>query len=441
MRKVFTAVIFVGMLIAIVNLLDGCGGRPNRNDGKNQECQNEKATCPTDTLQELDEEVVLAPPFIKIFVENSGSMDGYVSDASTLRDFVEEYLGQIEMSDQGICGMECYFINSSIIKVSDNTQKFADKLSPSQFQKNGGQRGSSEMADIFDKVLPQADDTVCIFISDCIFSPGRNKNADDYLNRQGSRIQKSFNLKMKEVPNGFSALVYQVNGRFQGRIGNKEDKDWKDYKGVRPFYVWVIGADRYLKQFRDFEGKLTSPPFQNLCVFTHNTQSVDYAVIPSAGNYELSKKNPKYAIVNARLGNKGGGCTRRTGGDQLTIALNVDFSDLLVDENYLLDKNNYVINNTHYRIDTVLKSGDRRFTHTIKLSATSNTPTKIIVSLLNQMPSWIEEYNDETGSTPNPNDSLQRTYGLKTLMGAVYGAYTQKENTLCDMEISINQNK
>lgn len=440
MRKVFTAVIFVGMLIAIVTLLDGCGGRPNRNDGKNQKCQNEKATSPTDTLQELDEEMVLAPPFIKIFVENSGSMDGYVSDASTLRDFVEEYLGQIEMSDQGICGMECYFINSSIIKVSDNTQKFADKLSLSQFQKNGGQRGSSEMADIFDKILPQADDTVCIFISDCIFSPGKNKNADDYLNRQGSRIQKSFYLT--KAQNEFSTLVYQVNGKFQGKIGNKEDKDWNDkYNGNRPFYVWVIGADRYLKQFRDFEEKLISPPFQNLCVFTHNTQNIDYAVIPSAGNYELSKKDPKHAIVNARLGGKGGGCTRRTEGTQFTFAMNVNFSNLLVDEYYLLDKNNYVIDNTHYRIDTILKSGNPRFTHTIKLSATSNTPTKVIVSLLNQMPSWIEEYTDETGSTPNPNDSLQRTYGLKTLMGAVYGAYTQKGNTLCEMEISINQNK
>ena len=121
--------------------------------------------------------------------------------------------------------------------------------------------------------------------------------------------------------------------------------------------------------------------------------------------------------------------------------MNVNFSNLLVDEYYLLDKNNYAIDNTHYRIDTVVKSGNQRFTHTIKLSATSNTPTKVIVSLLNQMPSWIEEYTDETGSTPNPDDSIQRTYGLNTLMGAVYGAYTQKGNKLCDMEISINQNK
>ena len=440
MRKVFTTVIFAGMLIATVTLLDGCGGRPNRNDDKNRDCQNEKINNPTDTLQGLDEEVVLVPPFIKIFLENSLSMDGYVSDASTLRDFVEEYLDQIEMSDAGVNGLECYFINSSIIKVSDNAQKFADKLTPLQFKNNGGQRGSSEMADIFDKILPQTNDTVCIFISDCIFSPGKNKNADDYLNQQGSRIQKFFYLT--PVQNGFSALVYQVNGKFQGKIGNKEDKDWNDkYNGFRPFYVWVIGADRYLKQFRNFEEKLTSPPFQNLCVFTHNTKSVDYAVIPSAGNYELSRKDPKHAIVNARLGGKGGGCTRRTAGNQLTFAINVNFSNLLVDENCLLDKSNYIIDNAHYRIDTVLKSGNPRFTHTIKLSATSNTPTKVIVSLLNQMPDWIEKYNDDTGSTPNPNDSIQRTYGLKTLMGAVYAAYTQKGNTLCNMEISINQNK
>lgn len=436
MRNSFTSVIFACLLIAIVALLGGCGVQPNRNDGKIRDYQNEKNNNLTDTLQESDEEVVLAPPFIKIFVENSGSMDGYVSDASTLRDFVEEYLDRI--SDQGICGMECYFINSSIIKVSDNTQKFADKLSPSQFQKNGGQRGSSEMANIFGMILPQADDTVCIFISDCIFSPGKNKNADDYLNRQRNGIRKFF--YSTPVQNGFSALVYQINGKFQGKIGNKKDKDWNEkYYGFRPFYVWVIGADRYLKQFRNFEAKLTSAPFQNLCVFTHNTQSVDYAVIPSAGNYELSKKDPKHAIVNARLGGKGGGCTRRTEGKQFTFAINVNFSNLLVDENYLLDKSNYIIDNAHYRIDTVIRSGNPRFTHTVKLSATSNTPTKVTVSLLNQMPIWIEEYNDETGSTPNPSDSLQRTYGLKTLMSAVYDAYTQNGDTLCEMEISINQ--
>ncbi len=437
MRNVFTAVIFAGILIAIVTLLDGCSGRPNRSDGKIRDSQNEEINNQTNISQGLDEDVVLTPPFIKIFVENSGSMDGYVSEASSLRDFVEEYLGQIEMSEQGICGMECYFINSSIIKVSDNAKDFADKLTPSQFQKNGGERGSSEIADLFDKILPQADDTVCIFISDCIFSPGKNKNADDYLNRQGSGIQKSFYLT--KVQNGFSALVYQVNGKFRGKIGDKEDKNWNpNYDGFRPFYVWVIGSDRYLKQFRKFEQKLNYTTFQNLCVFTHYTQDVDYAVIPGAGNYKLSKKDPKHAIVNARLGGKGGSCTRRTEGNQFTFAINVNFSNLLVDENYLLDKSNYIIDNAHYRIDTVLERGNQGFTHTIKLSATSNTPTKVIVSLLNQMPSWIEEYTDETGSTPNPNDSLQRTYGLKTLMGAVYGAYTQKGNTLCDMEISIN---
>lgn len=439
MRNFFTSVIFVGVLIAIVTLLDCCGGRPNRNDGKNRECQNEKVNNPKDTLQGLDEEAILAQPFIKIFVENSHSMDGYVSGKSTLRDFVEAYLDQIEMSEQGICGMECNFINSSIIKVSDNTQDFADKLTPSQFQKYGGTRGSSEMADLFNKILPQADDTVCIFISDCIFSPGKGKNADDYLNRQGSRIQKSFYLT--NVQNGFSALMYQVKGKFQGKILDKEDKNPNNYDGFRPFYVWVIGADRYLKQFREYEGKLKNTPFQNLCVITHNTNDIDYAIIPGAGNYEPSKDDSKHSIVKARLGNKGSGCTRRTEGTQFTFAMNVNFSNLLVDEYYLLDKNNYVIDNTHYRIDTILKSGNPRFTHTIKLSATSNTPTKVIVSLLNQMPSWIEEYTDETGSTPNPNDSLQRTYGLKTLMGAVYGAYTQKGNTLCEMEISINQNK
>ena len=47
----------------------------------------------------------------------------------------------------------------------------------------------------------------------------------------------------------------------------------------------------------------------------------------------------------------------------------------------------------------------------------------ITISLMNLMPSWINDYTDETGLNINADGAMEKTYGLKYLIGGIYDAY------------------
>lgn len=70
--------------------------------------------------------------------------------------------------------MELNYINSQVLKQPSDVQAFIKALEPYTFKQKGGNRGTSDMADILAKIIKQtADNDISIFISDCIFSPGK----------------------------------------------------------------------------------------------------------------------------------------------------------------------------------------------------------------------------------------------------------------------------
>lgn len=68
--------------------LASCGGPPT---GPNQKLGNESSQT----------EVKLPAPKIKVFVENSGSMDGYVKGATDFENAVYSYLSDVQHADLG----------------------------------------------------------------------------------------------------------------------------------------------------------------------------------------------------------------------------------------------------------------------------------------------------------------------------------------------------
>ena len=66
------------------------------------------------------------------------------------------------------------------------------------------------------------EDNAAVLISDFVFSPGKNANAQDYLNSQGIGIKIDFAEKLESFE--LSAVVIQLKSAFDGFYYDKTDK-------------------------------------------------------------------------------------------------------------------------------------------------------------------------------------------------------------------------
>ena len=372
---------------------------------------------------------ITGAPVLNVYVENSGSMDAYVSGGSDLRNVVHTYVSNVGMSAVQCRETNMYFINSKIIPQGSDINKFVNNITPQKFRTAGGKRGASDMADIFQRIVPSTNDTISILVSDCIVSPG-SADASEYLGQQKGNIETTF-FNYAKQPN-MSVLVYRFEGNFNGNYYDKTNKASK-YTGKRPFYLWVIGSDKYLQEFRHFESRLNAK-IQNKCIFTHHQDAINYAIILNK-RYKPSKKDPKHSIEKAKLAVM----PTSNGKKVLTIPINVDYSKLLVNEAYLMDVKNYQTDNDNYKVISVKKSNSSDYTHTVTVQATSNAATTVTISLLNRLAGWVYHFNEEDGTAIAGTENEDKTYALKYVMGGVHDAFTRETDKLCEFSININK--
>ena len=402
--------------------LVSCGGPPagpNQNVGQPVPKSETKLTAPT----------------IKVFVENSGSMDGYVKGATDFENAVYSYLSDLQLADLGVKkdsissknSMELYYINSKVLPFAPDVKAFINALEPTVFRQRGGNRGTSDMSEIIDTILAQTEDNdVSVFVSDCIFSPGNQyrvrDNADEYIVAQQIGIKSHIVEKLTENPD-FSIVVMRLTSEFNGIYYNKFDER-QQINNERPFYMWLMGDRAYLKTILD-EVALTQikgKGVQNLFMISKPVSAVPYNIsLPQPGNgkYEIAKSEQN-AITNAKTDGKGGN-------SRFQVGISVDFSNILLPDEYLMNPDNYVVSNKAYGVEITKYSGPNqgRYTHTIKLNLLQPVLSKgtVKISLKNTLPQWINDYTDESGLDIHSVGAMEKTYGLKYLLGGVYDAY------------------
>ena len=247
-------------------------------------------------------------PIINVYIENSGSMDGYVNGQTEFEQIVYNYLvdlKQIRIARE----LNLNYINSEILPQQDDINDFIEKLEPSSFKAKGGKRGSSDIALMMKEILSEMNDSiVSVFISDCIFSPGKGKNADDYLNNQQIGLKNYLGEYMYNHPD-FAVVGYRCMSQFDGYYYDKNDSK-KHYIGSRPFYIWLLGGQGAINRIR-IEMQNNCRPLKGVeNVFTVFAGGVDmpdscYAIKIKSGKFDLDKSDPKHSIKNLKA-DKGG---------------------------------------------------------------------------------------------------------------------------------------
>jgi hypothetical protein len=386
---------------------------------------------------------------INVYLENSASMDGYVKGVTDFETAIYNLLGDFKIS--GLCdSLNLHYINKSIPYTKQNAlpadiQDFIEKLEPSVFRQRGGDRSVSDLKNILSTVLNTVNDNnAAVLISDFVFSPGKNANAQEYLNNQGVGIKIDFAEKLKEFD--LSAVVIQLQSNFDGlyyqeKIGGKPIQ----FKGKRPYYIWIFGSTEQIRSILD-KNILDNIKggYSNILVFQSikGKGEVNYKILysPKIGSFsakQLSNKIISDASASKNNQNKG----------LFGFNVAVDFSSSLQYANYFLDTNNYILSNKKYQleVETITDNNDASllgFTHLLKLQTSELREEVLKIDIIGKTPSWVfNSTSIDDSNILNDNSEQQKTFGLKFLIEGVSDAFYPKSNSNVINTITITIKK
>ena len=427
---------FYAFTIAISIILSACTGGNGRKHGS-------PAASQGDSTFVLSTE----KPVVNVYIENSASMDGYVEGVTEFEQAVYNYLSDIKISDFTE-ELNLFYINSQIIPHGSDIADFIEKLEPTTFRQRGGNRGTTDISNVFKTILAETkENDVAILVTDGIFSPGKGKNAQEYLVNQQIGIKNSMAEYLKILPNT-AVVVYQLSSKFDGKYFNREDKP-TNINAQRPYYIWVVGNVaniallKSLVPEKNFKGSGIQHSFTLLPSIE---KEINYAILssPKFGSFDrqtssgggCSRKkdiaNPKTSIYNIKKASNG----VHKGDFMFTIGMDLSLFSILLGDEYLMNTESYarLINkqpNNDYFIEMEHSTNpNTNYTHNMKLTTDIISVGELEIILRNNLSNWVSEINDDEGLDIHKDNAINKTFGIKYLVEGIYEAYQMRGNTI-----------
>ncbi len=384
MNKRIIIPIIVILLVAIIVIAKSCGG------GSKISLEWTPISLQNETIDSVE---------LNVYVENSGSMDGYMCNGSNLKDAVFDYVSDLK----GKCKkINLFYINSQTIPCNETLENYIQNLNALSFAKAGGNRANTDLRNIFEMMLQrQKKNTLTVFISDCILDIPQN--AVNFFGNCQVSIKNTFNQALAKNPK-LGVQIIKLQSKFNGYWYCGQNKELLcDVK--RPYYIWVIGDKNILANinknvpYGDIIGGI-----DNYCAFSMSEK------IP----FDIDKK--RYVINHT---------------NKINIDILADLSHSLQSENTLADVNNYSVSNpTQVRVissERITTNGSK-FSHVLKVEAENpqNLNTETITIRFPKMPSWVNTTNDDTGK--NVKQNLGKTTGIFYLINGVSEAYSSSSS-------------
>ncbi len=332
---------------------------------------------------------------LKVYVENSGSMDAYMCAGSNLKDAVFDYVSDLKRLTTS-CSL--YYINSEIIPYNGMLNSYIKELTPQSFAKAGGDRRNTDLRDIFDKIVKSnGKQTVSVFVSDCILDIPQN--AIDFLGNCQVSIKNTFNEALAANPN-LGVEIIKLESKFDGYwyCGHNNKELLRNVK--RPYYIWVIGDQRYLAKFNK------KAPVENIiggikeyCAYA-TSQKIPFDIAKSTYVTNHSGKIDVEVLVNLRGSLQSSDLCkniaqyRSANPKQVTVASVNDVTDASSPYSHVI---------------------------TLEISNPETLKSEALTFSYPYLATWISNSDETTGT--NVKDNIDKTTGLMALVKGVAEAY------------------
>lgn len=413
---------FFAVIVLISLNISGCNSRKSR-----YESPGKLKTEKNDSIPVIKEKTAV-PELGKVtfFIENSGSMFGYVNQAN---EFKNSLVGLAYLPEFDKALKSFYFINGTsnplrnsgiqINYVGNDPEVFKNRLNQKSF--NIGDVRYSDLNKMFEIALDSAkDNQISVLVSDCVYDVGEESDPLTALRIEINKTQQAFRKRLEKeniqtliikAGSSFNGLYYYASKKGSKRITNEE----------RPFYVMFFGKTELLNKSLTEQsiGSKIEGLFETARFFINDEKSIPYQIVPSVdikGEFKQDFKD-KFKLINAKP-LKG----------EFQFAFAADFSSLSFSDSYLTSTGNYDCPYSNFSVVKVVKISKRipgvEGTHLITVFTDKNPVGDLGIVLKNVPPGWVMETDADN------EDLIDRThtFGFKFLTDAISEAYEYKNN-------------
>jgi len=420
-------------IFTLTTLFYSCGSRDERlgEIKSNNQQEKTKATPPTATISK-----------VTFFIENSGSMLGYVKKANDYKNAIVSlsYFPEFDKSKK-----EFYFINGTnnpskksnfaFSLIGSDPDLLKNNLNQNSFKQNGDSR-YSDLTRMFEKALSCAKSgEISILISDCIYDVGEESNPLTALKIETEKTKKVFRDRL--TTENIQTIIIKAESQFEGNYYYASKIGSQKLNQKRPYYILIFGDSKLLnKHFTEENISKKIAGYVSMARF----MKIDNIKIPyqttnqnSKGTFRFDKMN-KNKLINAEKDRNGQGF-------QFSIA--VDYSSLPFPDIYYKSKENYTPSGTYKIVDVYTPTKKIHDvisfnpSHLITIQTASSPYGTIELTLKYVIPSWIAETNAETES--GIVGDVKHTFGFKYLTDAITEAYQykNKEQNIATFKMEI----
>ena len=335
---------------------------------------------------------------LQVFLENSGSMNGYMIAGSEFKDAVYDLASALSSRCDTT---ELFFVNSMISMYSQSLESFVRDMSPQLFQQFPGNRMNSDLADVIAQVIAKTDSNrISMLVSDFILDVPNGP----VLSIKQTQVRNAVKRKIVNDKD-FSVVILHLEskycGKFNGVLQNLH----------RPYYIWLMG-NKYLlgrllakEQPEDIQHGI-----RHQCAFTPDAPLA--CVIASGAATESLRSSSRRSAH--------------------FVELKMDLCSTLQPQAYILSPVNYdTRGNNGITVEKVcqLAKADSCFTHLITLKIPNRIKPCADGLLLKAqtLPLWVDSINQDY--VPIGKHIPDRTIGIRNLIQGVSDAY--KEVSSC----------
>lgn len=342
------------------------------------------------------------PSKIKLYVENSGSMDGYMFDGSELKDAVYSYVSGLQTHSDTT---ELYFVNNNAYNVKAPLQDVIYAMSPKTFHNSPGDKANTDIADIFNIVLSQLEEnSVSILVTDAILDLPSGATAF-FLTKQ-TQIKSIFENYLKTNPN-FAIEIFRMSSRFNGKYyytgGSVALTDQQ-----RPYYMFVLGDKQALSAANGIVAKSQiQHGVENYYAYSSYTQ------VP-------------FVVLNKKKNGHGGQFDVRLQQRAVPVIAKVDLQYTLHDEEFLKEPTLYTVafGDDSIKIKSIKElPKEPEYTHAFTLTLPENAKEGSVNLYFcpPPYPLWLEDANDDLSDASVA--TTMKTTGIKYIIEGISDAF------------------
>jgi hypothetical protein len=384
MKKYVVLLPITLVFVVFMLLIQGCGG------------DLEVKWIPVNYSQDLKR------PNINVYIENSGSMDGYMCDGSELKDAVYSYVSTLGSYADTV---KLNYINSQIVPIDGEVKPFINNLNADSFKTVNGNKTNSDIANMLGQILKgMGKNDVSIFVSDCILDVPQG-NAKDYLVNRQIEIRNTLVKKLQGNPN-LGVEIFRMESKFNGMYYYYKGKERLN-NVKRPYYIWVFGDKYILAQLNK------RVPFSEI---KHGIK--DYFAFSTYEEVAFEITNQFGLVHNPCV------CKTSQGGKYI-VKIQADLSPLLQLDTMIADITRYKTQNSRVQVVSVEKINDAKDknTHVITLNIDKSISScgEYVKYIRPDAPYWLETANNETGDSIMKH--ITETTGIKNIILGVSDAY------------------